>query len=412
MFSSFTSALAALKAHSAAVDTIGHNLANVNTTGFKAVEVAFKDLVAQSMGGGQEVGMGVGRPISVRNFTQGAIQATSGAMNAAIQGNGFFVVRGDSNADLYTRDGSFQVDRAGTLRTLTGERVQGFAVAADGTASADLSDIVVPAGTSLAQPSSTMSIFANLNANAPDGTKFSAPVEVIDSIGKSHVITTTFTKTGANSWTMQASMPAAETGSDPAEAAALLDTELTVTFDSNGKLTDPAPDAGTVDITLPELTSGAGDLKVTMNFYDPTGAPTITQVAAASSTSRTTQDGVRAGQITEVGMADEGRVVARYDSGEERVIAILGIAITSNPDSLTATGNNLFRTSADTAKPVTGMAGEGGRGRIKAGSLEASTVDIAREFTNLIVYQRGYQANSRVITTADELSQETLNLKR
>src|SRR5687768_5801872 len=118
MFSSFTAALAALKAHSAAVDTIGHNLANVNTTGFKASEVAFKDLVAQSMGGGQEVGMGVARPISVRNFTQGAIQATSGAMNAAIQGNGFFIVRGgDSVVDTYTRDGSFQVDRTGVLRT-------------------------------------------------------------------------------------------------------------------------------------------------------------------------------------------------------------------------------------------------------------------------------------------------------
>ena len=410
MFSSFTSALAALKAHSAAVDTIGHNLANVNTTGFKASEMVFKDLVAQSMGGGQEVGMGVGRPIAVRNFTQGSIQASSGGMNAAIQGNGFFVVRGVGNGDLYTRDGSFQIDRAGTLRTLTGERVQGFAVGTDGKVAADLSDIVVPAGTSLSKPSSTMSIFANLNANAADGATFSSPVEVIDSIGKTHVITTTFTKVGVNSWTMQASMPAGETGS--ATPGALLGTAVAVKFDGNGKLTEPSSEDGTVDITLPELTSGAGDLTVAMNFYDVTGASTITQVSAASSTSRTIQDGVRAGQITEVGMADEGRVIARYDSGEERVIADLGIAITSNPDSLTATGNNLFRTSADTAKPVAGLAGEGGRGRIKAGSLEASTVDIAREFTNLIVYQRGYQANSRVITTSDELSQETLNLKR
>jgi flagellar hook protein FlgE len=410
MFSSFTSALAALKAHSAAVDTIGHNLANVNTTGFKAVEVAFKDLVAQSMGGGAEVGMGVGRPISVRNFTQGAIQSTSGAMNAAIQGSGFFVVRGDTNADLYTRDGSFQADKTGVLRTLTGERVQGYSVAPDGTVAADLSDIVVPAGTSLARPTSKMSLFSNLNANAADGATFSGAVEVIDSIGKTHVITTTFTKTGANTWTMQASMPAGETTSDT--PAALLDDPLDIEFDENGRLITPDSDAGSVNITLPGLTSGASDLTVAMNFYDSTGTPTITQVSAASSTSKTTQDGVRAGQIIEVGMADEGRVIARYDSGEERVIAILGIAITSNPDTLTATGNNLFRASADTARPVPGVAGEGGRGRIKAGSLEASTVDIAREFTNLIVYQRGYQANSRVITTADELSQETLNLKR
>jgi flagellar hook protein FlgE len=411
MFSSFTSALAALKAHSAAVDTIGHNLANVNTTGFKASEVAFKDLVAQSMGGGQEVGMGVARPISVRNFTQGAIQATSGAMNAAIQGNGFFIVRGEGSVvDTYTRDGSFQVDRTGVLRTLTGERVQGFAVSADGTAATGLSDISVPAGTSLAQKTSTMSIFANLNANAADGTTFNADVEVVDSIGKSHVITTIFTKTDQNSWSMQASMPAAETASDTPEA--LLDTPIAITFDENGMMTAPELADRLVDITLPELTSGAGELKVSLNLYDDSGTPTITQTSAASSTSRTTQDGVRSGQIIEVGMADGGRVMARYDSGEERVIAILGIAITSNPESLTAIGGNLFRPSADTAKPVVGMAGEGGRGSVKAGSLEASTVDIAREFTNLIVYQRGYQANSRVITTADELSQETLNLKR
>jgi flagellar hook protein FlgE len=411
MFSSFTSALAALKAHSAAVDTIGHNLANVNTSGFKASEVAFKDLVAQSMGGGQEVGMGVGRPISVRNFTQGAIQASSGGMNAAIQGNGFFIVKADSGGgDLYTRDGSFQVDRTGLLRTLTGERVQGFSVGPDGTAATTLSDISVPAGTSLAKASSSMSIFANLNANAADGATFNSQVEVVDSIGKTHVITTTFTKKAQNAWTMQASMAADETTNTTPDK--LLSTPIDVKFDANGKMTDPELADRNVEITLPTLTSGAGELKVKMDFYNADNNPTITQTAAASSTSRTTQDGVRSGQIIEVGMADEGRVIARYDSGEERVIAVLGIAITSNPESLTATGSNLYRTSAETAKPVIGLAGEGGRGHIKAGSLEASTVDIAREFTNLIVYQRGYQANSRVITTADELSQETLNLKR
>ena len=170
--------------------------------------------------------------------------------------------------------------------------------------------------------------------------------------------------------------------------------------------------AGTIDIAVPSLKNGATDLALKLNAYDANGAPTLTQVSAASSTSKTTQDGVRAGQIVDVGMADGGRVVARYDSGELRVIAQLGIALTSNPSSLADAGNNLFRASTDTAEPVMGISGEGGRGSVKAGSLEASTVDIAREFTNLIVYQRGYQANSRVITTADELSQETLNLKR
>lgn len=416
MFNSFSSALAALKAHSSAVDTIGHNLANVNTTGFKSVEVAFKDLVAESMGGGQSAtGMGVGRPITVRNFTQGAVQATSGALNGAIQGNGFFVVKDGAGAELYTRDGSFQTDRTGMVRTLTGEKVQGYKVAPDGTVASSLSDIVIPAGASSARATTEMSVFANLNANAAPGDKFSSSVEVVDSLGKSHVVTMTFTRgAAAGEWTMQATIPGEESSESTAVAGTpfeLLTTPADIEFDADGKLTEPGATPGTIDIAI-SLNNGASDLAIKLNAYDPSGAPTLTQVSAASSTSKTTQDGVRAGQIIDVGMGDDGRILARYDSGEQRVIAQLGIALTSNPGSLADAGNNLFRASTDTAVPVIGISGEGGRGSVKAGSLEASTVDIAREFTNLIVYQRGYQANSRVITTADELSQETLNLKR
>lgn len=414
MFNSFSSALAALKAHSAAVDTVGHNLANQNTTGFKAVDVAFKDLVAESIGGQMETGLGVGRPVTVRNFNQGSVQSSSGALDAAIQGNGFFVVKpAGSDAKLYTRDGSFKLNAAGVVTTQTGERVQGYGVDANGQVDlSGLQDITIPTGTSSAKATTTMSVFANLNANAAVGDTFSSSVEVVDSLGKSHLVTTTFTKTAANEWTMQASMPASETTTVTPPATALLATPVTIEFDANGLMTDPDNTPGTIDITLPDLVSGASDLTVAMNFYNPDGAPTLSQVTAASSTSKTTQDGVRAGQIVGVGMADDGRVMARYDSGEERMIAQLGIAVTSNPGSLTGAGNNLFREGADTAKLVDGVAGGGGRGRVKAGALEGSTVDIAREFTNLIVYQRGYQANSRVITTTDEITQETLNLKR
>jgi flagellar hook protein FlgE len=111
-------------------------------------------------------------------------------------------------------------------------------------------------------------------------------------------------------------------------------------------------------------------------------------------------------------MAEGGRILARYGNGEQQEIGVLAIAMVANPGELTATGNNMFRVTPDTAAPTYGIAGTGGRGKVKAGSLEASTVDMAREFTNLIVFQRGYQANSRVITTADEISQETLSLKR
>src|SRR3954452_17955782 len=350
MFNSFSSALAALKAHSAAVDTVGHNLANLNTTGFKSVDVAFKDLVAQSMGGQSETGMGVSRPITVRNFTQGSVQASSGALDAAIQGSGFFIVRDAANATtagrLYTRDGSFQVDKTGVIQTLTGERVQGYAVAANGTRSATLSDIVVPSAPSSARVSATMSVFANLNANSAANENFSSPVEVVDSIGNSHVVTLTFTKgTVAGEWKLQATMPGAETSASGAVAGTpfnLLATPADVKFDSTGKMTTPSA-PGSIDVKLPSLAGGASDLTVALKLYDAAGAPTLTQVSAASSTSRTIQDGVRAGQITSVGMADDGKVIARYDSGEDRVLAQLGIATTANPGSMEGTGNNLFR---------------------------------------------------------------------
>jgi flagellar hook protein FlgE len=401
MSSSFASALAALKAHSSAVDTVGHNLANLNTTGFKAVDVAFKDLVAESLRGGTGTGMGVGKPITGRNFTQGSIQGSSGALDGAIQGNGFFVVRDAAGGTFYTRDGRFTVDSTGVLTTLTGEKVL----------SATKQEIVVPNGLSPAKTTANMSVFANLNSNAAVNDTFSSAVEAVDSKGQSHLITLTYTKTGADAWSMQASIPGEESGASGAVAGTpfnLLATPVALEFDGTGKLTTPALAGGSIDVTA--VLNNADDLEFKVNLYDSLGEPTLSQVAGASSASKTTQDGRRAGQLTGVGMADDGRILAQYDSGDQREIARIGIALTSDTRSLSDVGNNLFRATG--AAPEVGASGEGGRGRVKGGSLEGSTVDMAREFTNLIVYQRGYQANSRVITTADELSQEVLNLKR
>jgi flagellar hook protein FlgE len=149
-----------------------------------------------------------------------------------------------------------------------------------------------------------------------------------------------------------------------------------------------------------------------MNFHNEDGTAIVTQFAQASNAAKTVQDGFQAAEVVAVGMADGGRIVARFGNGQQKDVAVLAMASVSNPSSLGGVGNNMFRVSGDTASPTYGTANTGGRGKIKAGSLEASTVDMAREFTNLIVFQRGYQANSRVITTADEMSQETLNLKR
>jgi flagellar hook protein FlgE len=401
MSSSFSSALAALKAHSTAIETVGHNLANVNTNGFKAVDVAFKDLVVENLRGGNGIGMGVVQPITVRNFNQGSVQASNGPLHAAIQGNGFFVVRDTAGNKFYTRDGSFQVDESGAVTTLTGERVL----------SSSLKDILVPNRPSPPTSTANMTVFANLNSNAAVGEVFNSAVEVVDSKGDRHVITLAFTKTGPDAWEMQASIPGDESGASGATAGTpfdLLTTPIDIQFDGTGKMTAPAVAGGSIDISA--VLKNADDLDLKLNLYDTTGAATLAQVAAASTTIKTSQDGLRSGQLLGVSMADEGRVVAKYDSGAEIELGQLAIAKVSDTRSLSDIGNNLFRASGE--EPDLGVAGQGGRGQIKGGALEGSTVDIAREFTNLIVYQRGYQANSRVITTADELSQEVLNLKR
>jgi flagellar hook protein FlgE len=199
-------------------------------------------------------------------------------------------------------------------------------------------------------------------------------------------------------------------------------TTKSLKFDKGGLLSEPAPPdsdpatddatSGIIALEVKGLKSGAHDMKIDWNLFDAQRSPLLTQFAQNSAASATTQDGHASAEIVSVGMADGGRIVAQYANGEQNTIATLAMALVANPESLTAVGNNNYRPSADTATPSYGLAGTGGRGKIKAGNLEASTVDIAREFTNLIVYQRGYQANSRVITTADEISQETLNLKR
>ncbi|MGH9632789.1 MAG: flagellar hook protein FlgE [Bryobacteraceae bacterium] len=405
MFNSFSSALSSLKAHSTAIDTVGHNLANVNTTGFKTSSVAFKDLVSESMGSGREAGMGVNRPLTVRSFNQGAIQSSSGQLDAAIQGNGFFVVKDSEGAQFYTRDGGFRVDREGYMVTLTGERVQKYV-------NGSVSDIQVPAGAAGARQTSVMSMIANLDAAGIVGQSsgsFSTPIEVVDSLGTRHTLTVEFTKSGTNEWGYDVFIPGEDVG-DTAPVSVV--TPGTITFNADGTIATPDAASGTVDIDITGLVNGASDLSLTWNLYNSDQTPTLTQFSQTSAVTKVSQDGFASAELLSVGMQDGGSIVARYANGDEKEVGKLAIALVSNPESMVGAGNNNFRTSTESSDPVIGISGVGGRGKIKSGALEASTVDIAREFTNLIVFQRGYQANSRVITTADELSQEVLNLKR
>ncbi|MBI4902015.1 MAG: flagellar hook protein FlgE [Acidobacteria bacterium] len=413
MFTSFSTALSALGALSTAVDVVGNNLANLNTPGFKASQVAFHDLVTQSLGAGlgeTQVGFGVGRPVTLRQFSQGAIQSSSGPLDAAIQGDGFLVVRDRAGALLYTRGGALQVDKSGNLLTATGERVQGWAstggvVDTNGT----IGDIVVPVG-SLKSPTPTTAFSFDLNLNAagtagPPPTQFSTSIEVFDSLGASHVVTVTFTKNATvGQWDYSISVPNADVSSP------LTPVTGTITFDSQGRMVDP-PAAGPFPaITVSGLSNGAADMTMTWQLYGTT--PRITQYSQPSAVSANSQDGSPAAQLIRVGLDDGGRILALYSDGQQIMVGQLSMAAIRNPESLVAVGNNNYQLSARTALPAIGIPGTGGRGSILGGAVEFSTVDIAREFTNLIVLQRGYQANTRVVTTVDELSQETINLKR
>jgi len=414
MFTSFSTALSALSAHSTAIDVVGNNLANLNTPGFKTSVVSFHDLVTQSLGAGlgeTQVGFGVGRPITIRQFSQGAIQSSTGALDAAIQGDGFFIVQDNAGAILYTRGGNFQVDKAGNLLTSTGERIQGWTeidpVTGKVITSGAINNITVPIGTLKAPtPSSAFSFDLNLNAAAEAGSTFSTAIEVYDSLGNSHVVTITFTKAAAaNEWNYSVTVPDADL------MAPFTPVTGAITFDAAGKLTSPAASDPMPVVNITGLADGANDLSLTWNLYNG-AAPRLTQYAQPSSVSANAQNGSPAAQLVRVGLADGGKILAQYSNGEQAVVGQVAMASIRNPESLIAVGNNNYQLSARSALPAIGLPGTGGRGSIIGGAVEYSTVDIAKEFTNLIVLQRGYQANTRVVTAVDELSQETINLKR
>jgi flagellar hook protein FlgE len=190
-----------------------------------------------------------------------------------------------------------------------------------------------------------------------------------------------------------------------------------LTFDPSGNLLTPAPTppsmTNQVAINITGLANGAADMAMNWNLSDPTtGASQLRQIAEPSAVSSTTQDGVAAAELVKVGIGNGGELVAQYSDGQQQQVGQIALATVRNPESLSAIGSNNYQLSADSAAPVIGQPGTGGRGTILGGELESSTVDIATEFTNLIIFQRSYQANAKVVTTEDQLSQDTISIKQ
>ena len=444
MFTSFSSALSALNADETAISVVGNNLANLNTPGYKDSVVAFRDLVTQSVGTGlgeTQVGFGTGQPYTIREFTQGAVETSTGTLDAAIQGDGFFILQGANGGTEYTRTGNFKTDASGDMLTQNGDYVQGWmANPATGVIDTNgpLGNVVVPVGTVKPPVTTTdFSLDLNLDAAGQNGQisgTYSTTMTVYDSLGNSHNLQITFTKdTTANEWDYAVTIPGADVDPkqvtvDPKTNTATLATG-TLTFDQNGNLLTNAQkvpaEAGTVATTniyvpITNLIDGAADmtgpaadkLGLEWQLYTSAGAQRITQYSQTSSVSANAQNGAASATLTQVGLGDGGTILASYSDNTQAVVGQLALASIRNPDSLIAAGNNAYTASANTALPAIGIPGTGGRGDITGGAIEASTVDIAQEFTNLIIYQRAYEANGKVITTVDQMSQDTINLKQ
>jgi flagellar hook protein FlgE len=424
LISSLYAGQTGLDTSSTALQVIGDNISNSSTIGFKESRAAFEDLLAQNMIGGDGGGGGLGARLqSVQQIlTQGSITSTGNTTDLALQGNGFFMVNGPSGQFL-TRDGQFTTDKTGVLTNLDGFAVQGFAADPTGKLSGTVGDLNVGNATSLPNATTTVTLQANLQAdaavpsapwdpaNAAATSNFSASTQVFDAQGKEHDAQVYFSKTGAGAWDFHVMTD----GSGVAGGTAGTPSEIgtgSLTFDASGKLASETQSSS----FTPSSSTVAQAL--TFNFGDPTGTAGgtgvagITQFASASSITFASQDGYGAGNLAGIAVDASGDITGSFTNGESRVLGQVAVATVPAPDQLQRESGNLYQVTPGAGQISVGAAGQGGRGSVVAGALEQSNVDLAGQFVDMIVAQRAFQADSRTITTADSLLQELIQMKR
>jgi flagellar hook protein FlgE len=409
---SFSIPLSGLAASTQALDIISNNLANMNTVGYKDQTANFQDLFYENYGGdgaGNPIQVGAGTGISsvATNYSNGSLQNTGVSSNAAITGSGFFITQQADGSVDYTRAGNFTVNSAGDLVTADGQSVMGFP-AVNGVISQGgaLSPLQVGAGAS-SPPAATTTVQqqTNLNAAGPVGTTYSTTMAVYDSLGESHVLTFNYTMTAANTWTYQVTLPAADTDGTGAPTVVA---SGTLNFNSNGDLTSPT---GSVPVAISGLADGAANMSVGWSLTDPSGNSLITQVASSSTTTTTNQNGYVAGTLQSYSITADGTIQGQFSNGQTQALGQLALASFANNQGLQLAGGNSYQSTLSSGAAVVGTAGNGGRGTLTGGAVELSNVDISTEFTNLIVVQRAFEADSRVVTTFDSISSTTTNLQ-
>jgi len=407
MMRSLFSGVSGLKNHQTRMDVIGNNIANVNTVAFKAGRVNFEDILSQTVEGARspqaggmggvnpkQVGLGMGISSIDTLFTPGSLQSTDNPTDFAVQGEGFFIVS-DGSQVYYTRDGAFKTSADGALVNSNGFRLQGWMADTDGNIDSTqaLQNITIPVGAQMKPKATTQIAFeGNLDANAdPTSSEWITSVQVYDSLGNPHNLTITFTKTAENEWGWEATLDGGTTS----------DGTGTITFNTDGSI-----DTNTVPGTPNFAITGAQDISLNIDFSQ------LTQFGGNPTAYINFQDGYEAGSLDMVSTDSGGVLTGIFTNGQSKALAQIALATFSNPGGLLKEGGNLYQISNNSGLPNIGTADSGGRGSIAVGALEMSNVDLAQEFTNMIVTQRGFQANSRVITTSDDMLQDLINIKR
>lgn len=402
MIGSLYSGISGINANTNAMSVIGDNIANMGTTGFKSSDISFANVLSQSVGGlgGSQIGRGVMMSEVRPQWSSGTLESTGNVTDLAINGQGLFVVRGTDGMRYYTRAGDFKFDKDANLVNPQGFRVQGYEIGEDGTLGR-ITDITIPNTGNPPKATTRMNVGINLNAGAVEDELYSTTLTVYDSLGNGIGLTLDFKKTGnEGEWDVTAVIPAS-IGTATLSIA-------TVTFDSNGRLADGY--APTIDF---ELVNGASDFEVTWDIYgEGAKAGTLTGYAAESSTLSQTRDGYPAGSLQGVSVSEAGEIVASYSNGQLVPLFKVALADFTNYSGLRKMGGNLYSETLASGQASIGVAGSGVMGSIASNSLEMSNVDLAKEFVKMITTQRSFQANSRVITTSDEILAELINIKR
>jgi flagellar hook protein FlgE len=409
-------AVSGLRNHQQWLDVIGNNIANANTTGFKSSSVVFDDILGQTITSGiaptgatggvnpTQIGLGVKMAAVTPNFLQGSIQTTNRATDLAIQGDGFFVLANGADR-VYSRAGAFNLDAGGNLvDSGTGFRVVGAA-----------GPIRINLGQeSEATPTSVATFRGNLDYSVADGTSYVSTFEVRDSVGAPHTMTLTFTKNFAGAagrwdWAVTESDAAitslTNTGSSPAVAAS-----GSLVFDATGGISSGSSQS--IDLTFAAASGVTSPQSIVLDFGTSANPTPLTGVASASTVTLGSQDGIAPGTLQSFAIGLDGNITGFFSNGTSQFIDTVQMASFTNPAGLLKIGSNQYRESATSGTPSIGNPATAGRGTVIAGSLEMSNVDLAQEFTSMIIAERGFQANARTISTANQMLEELVNLKR